>query len=53
MSITLITIMLAWFSTGLLGMILDDKFTVVNWFMFFFVVFVPFIPWVSHWCGLF
>lgn len=53
MPITLVIIILAWFSAGLLGCVLDDKFTVVNWLILIFVVFVPFIPWVSHWCGLY
>ena len=50
--ISLVIIFLAWFSAGLLGCILDDEFTVVNWLIIIFVVVVPFFPWICYWLGL-
>lgn len=46
-------IMMAWLCTGLFSAFFDEKYDCINVPMILFMAFVPFIPWVAHWCGLF
>ncbi len=46
-------IMMAWLCTGLFSPFFDKKYDCINVPMILFMAFVPFIPWVAHWCGLF
>lgn len=49
--ISLVIVFLAWFSVGILGTILDDEFTIVNWLMIIFFFVIPFFPWILYWLG--
>lgn len=46
-------IMMVWLCMGIISPYFDKQFKGVNVPMILFMAFVPFIPWLAHWCGLF
>lgn len=46
-------IMTIWVFMGIISPFFDKQFRGVNVPMILFMAFVPFIPWLAHWCGLF
>ena len=51
----ILIILTVWIAVGLLGMVADsiDRVGLSYGLLTAYLIFIPFIPWVLHWCGLF
>ena len=49
-----VIIIILWLGLGIVGIACDKNDNMItNFPMILFIVFVPFFPFIFHWCGLF
>ena len=49
-----ITMLILWGILGIIGCLLDTReLQIENFPIIIFVAFIPFFPFIFHWCGLF